>query len=103
MGDFVYAISSAGVTATNLSTMEESDSLRIPRSSSYDDRGDVAVVEADDSGGEDREHDESSESDGDERTRSDGEDGAGDSEERERDDSDASDDEDRVRSDGATA
>ena len=116
MGDFVYAISSAGVTATNLSTMEESDSLRIPRSSPYDDRGDVAVVESDDSGGEDREHDESSESDGedrqhdessesdgDERTRSDGEDGAGDSEERERDDSDASDDEDRARSDGATA
>ena len=103
MGDFVYAISSAGVTATNLSTMEESDSLRIPRSSPYDDRGDVAVVESDDSGGEDRGHDESSESDGDGRTRSDGEDGAGDSEERERDDSDASDDEDRARSDGATA
>ena len=103
MGDFVYAISSAGVTATNLTTMEESDSLRISRSSPYDDRGDAAVVASDDSDGEDREHGDSSESDGDERTRSDGEDGASDSEERERDDSDASDDEDRARSDGATA
>ena len=95
MGDFVYAISSAGVTATNLTTMEESDSLRISRSSPYDDRGDVAVVESDDSGGEDREHDASSESDG--------EDGVDGGEEREREDSDASDDEDRTRSDGATA
>ena len=35
MGDFIYAISAAGITATNLTTMEESASLSIPYSSSY--------------------------------------------------------------------
>ena len=63
MGDFVYAISSAGVTATNLSTMEESDSLTIPRSSSYDYYEDVAVAETDETGdGEEREQEGSSSS-----------------------------------------
>ena len=36
MGDFVYAISPAGITATNLTTMEESSRLSIPYSSVYD-------------------------------------------------------------------
>ena len=63
MGDFVYAISSAGVTATNLSTMEESDSLTIPRSSPYDYYEDVAVAETDETGdGEEREQEDSSSS-----------------------------------------
>ena len=35
MGDFIYAISSAGVTVTNLTTMEETASLTIPHSSAY--------------------------------------------------------------------
>ena len=35
MGDFIYAISSAGVTVTNLTTMEETASLTIPYSSAY--------------------------------------------------------------------
>ena len=73
MGDFVYAISSAGVTATNLSTMEESDSLRIPRASPYDDYyyEDVAVAETDETGdGEEREQEDSAssgEADGEDR------------------------------------
>lgn len=73
MGDFVYAISSAGVTATNLSTMEESDSLTIPRSSPYDYYyEDVAVAESDGSDdGEEREKEDSpssGEADGEGRT-----------------------------------
>ncbi|MEC7635920.1 MAG: beta-propeller domain-containing protein, partial [Candidatus Thermoplasmatota archaeon] len=73
MGDFVYAISSAGVTATNLSTMEESDNLTIPRSSPYDDHyyEDVTVAETDDTGdGEEREQEDSTssgEADGEDR------------------------------------
>ena len=71
MGDFVYAISSAGVTATNLSTMEESDSLAIPRSSPYDYYEDVAVAETDETGdGEEREQEDSTssgEADGEDR------------------------------------
>jgi len=63
MGDFVYAISSAGVTATNLSTMEESDSLTIPRSSPYEDYyEDVAVAESED----DKDREDSGSSDGEE-------------------------------------
>ena len=36
MGDFVYAISSAGITATNLTTLEESDRVNFPQSTAYD-------------------------------------------------------------------
>ena len=35
MGDFVYAISSAGITATNLTTLEESDRVLFPQSTAY--------------------------------------------------------------------
>ena len=35
MGDFVYAISSAGVTATNLTTMDESASVELEYESPY--------------------------------------------------------------------
>ena len=35
MGDFIYAISSGGITATNLTTMEESASVELERPS-YD-------------------------------------------------------------------
>ena len=35
MGDFVYAISSAGITATNLTTLEESDRVLFPQSTVY--------------------------------------------------------------------
>ena len=46
MGDFVYAISSAGITATNLTSMNESASVELdyvnPYSTYYDD---VVVVE----------------------------------------------------------
>ena len=55
MGDFVYAISSAGVTATNLTTLTETASLAIPYSSPYnyyDGGDDVAVAESDASDGE---------------------------------------------------
>ena len=36
MGDYVYAISSAGVTATNLTTLEETARVTIPHASAYD-------------------------------------------------------------------
>ena len=36
MGDFVYAISPGGITATNLTTMEESARLSIPHSNTYE-------------------------------------------------------------------
>ena len=36
MGDFVYAISSAGITATNLTTLEETDRVNLPQSAAYD-------------------------------------------------------------------
>ena len=49
MGDFVYAISPAGITATNLTSLEESDRLSIPHSSVYDRyHDDVAVAESSD-------------------------------------------------------
>jgi len=46
MGDFVYAISSAGITATNLTTLTETASLSIPYTSSYSEYygEDVAVA-----------------------------------------------------------
>ena len=54
MGDFVYAISPAGITATNLTSMEESDRLSIPHSSVYDRYyEDVAVAESGEDGTED--------------------------------------------------
>ncbi|MCH1616968.1 MAG: beta-propeller domain-containing protein [Candidatus Poseidonia sp.] len=52
MGDFVYAISSAGITATNLTTMEESDRLSIPHSSVYDRYYGDDVVESEGASGE---------------------------------------------------
>ena len=66
MGDFVYAISSAGVTATNLTTMVESDNLTIPRSSPYAYYyDDIAVAESDDADeGEEREREDSGASEG---------------------------------------
>ncbi|MDP6200256.1 MAG: beta-propeller domain-containing protein, partial [Candidatus Poseidonia sp.] len=76
MGDFVYAISSAGITATNLSTMEESDSLTIPRSSPYDDVPLAETSDADD--GEEREQEDaaaSGEVDGEDRADEAGEEG----------------------------
>ena len=48
MGDFVYAISPGGITATNLTTMEESARLSIPHSNTYERYyygEDVAVAE----------------------------------------------------------
>jgi uncharacterized secreted protein with C-terminal beta-propeller domain len=36
MGDYVYAISSAGVTATNLTTLEETARVTLPYASAYD-------------------------------------------------------------------
>lgn len=55
MGDFVYAISSAGITATNLSTLTETASLSLPHSTSmynnyYEE--DVAVSESGEDGAE---------------------------------------------------
>ena len=50
MGDYVYAISSAGVSVTNLTTMEDVATLKLdqPRydSYSYYGGGDVAVSES---------------------------------------------------------
>jgi len=69
MGDFVYAISSAGITATNLTTLTETASLTIPYSSPYSyyyDGEDVAVAESDASDGEGSSSDSASSSDGDE-------------------------------------
>ena len=63
MGDFVYAISSAGITVTNLTTLEESDREIIPHSTVYDRYAsdDIAVS---DSEGEDRDEERSEEQDG---------------------------------------
>jgi hypothetical protein len=63
MGDYVYAISSAGITATNLTTLEESDREIIPNSMAYDRYAsdDIAVS---DSEGEDRGEERSEEQDG---------------------------------------
>ena len=50
MGDYVYAISSAGVSVTNLTTMEDVVTLKLEQptydSYSYYDEGDVAVSES---------------------------------------------------------
>ena len=54
MGDFVYAISSAGITATNLTSMMESDRLLLPRASFLIEDGRVESTGST-SDGEDRE------------------------------------------------
>lgn len=61
MGDFVYAFSPGGITVTNLTTMEESDRLSIPRSFA-DDRFYVEDSVKDDASDEPR-RDESGEDD----------------------------------------
>ena len=69
MGDFVYAISSAGITATNLTTMTETASLAIPYSSPYNyyyEGEDVAVAESEASDGERSSSDSASSGDSDE-------------------------------------
>jgi hypothetical protein len=50
MGDYVYAISSAGVSVTNLTTMDDVATLKLDQPTndpySYYDEGDVAVSES---------------------------------------------------------
>ena len=64
MGDYVYAISSAGVTATNLTTLEETARVQIPPEVSY--YGGIVYSDAteegdrDDSSGEERDEREGS-------------------------------------------
>ena len=60
MGDFVYAISSAGITATNLTTLEETARIVLPQDQTLDDvrYDDVAVAE--DTEGEERDRSSSS-------------------------------------------
>jgi hypothetical protein len=64
MGDYVYAISSAGVTATNLTTLEETARVQIPPEVSYYDEivySDAAEEgDRDDSSGEERDESEGS-------------------------------------------
>ena len=83
MGDFVYAISSAGITATNLTTLEETDRVALPQSTAYDR---YAYADATVSGSEGGERDEerSEEQDG-EGARPTGDDSEGSSSERSRD------------------
>ena len=62
MGDFVYAISSAGITATNLTTLEESDRVNFPQSTAYDRYAhDDAISESE---GEERDEERHEERDG---------------------------------------
>ncbi|MDP6199511.1 MAG: beta-propeller domain-containing protein, partial [Candidatus Poseidonia sp.] len=89
MGDFVYAISPAGITATNLTTMEESARLSIPHSSVYEWYYMDDMVEVEDGG--DR-ADGGDDGDDVERTRDDGGD---DGEDRADDRSDDADDAER--------
>ncbi len=70
MGDFVYAISAAGITATNLTTMTETARLTIEYSSPYNDyvyEEDVAVSDS----GETEREEEGSSSDGEDRPQTD--------------------------------
>lgn len=70
MGDFVYAVSAAGITATNLTTMTETARLTIEYSSPYNDyihEEDVAVSESRESETEGQ----SSSSDGEDRSETD--------------------------------
>ena len=69
MGDFVYAISSAGITATNLTTLEETARIVLPQDQisenlRYDD---VAVAEGAEGEGEERDRSTSSDEEEDER------------------------------------
>lgn len=65
MGDYVYALSAAGVTATHLASLEESARIVFPTEDRnlYDD--DVAVSEGDDGDASDRERDDSDATDDD--------------------------------------
>jgi hypothetical protein len=72
MGDFVYAISPGGITATNLTTMEESARLSIPYSNPYEgyyyaEDGVVAEDSSDES--DEREEDRPSDSSSDDEDR----------------------------------
>ena len=54
MGDYVYAVSHGGVTATNLDTMEESASVELPVSMPYyhyEEEVEIEEVEEEDSSG----------------------------------------------------
>jgi hypothetical protein len=68
MGDFVYAFSSAGVTATHLETLNETARVVLPQVDRYASYDDVAVSEdgqedhSDDAGEEDRPASESTSS-----------------------------------------
>ena len=76
MGDFVYAISSAGVTATNLTTMDESASVELAYENPYNTYYyDVAVDS--DAGESTTSEGESSNSDGNDKTDSPDTEGAG--------------------------
>jgi len=70
MGDFVYAISAAGITATNLTTMTETARLTIEYSSPYNDYVYEEGVAVSDSSETEREE-ESSSSDGEDRPQTD--------------------------------
>ena len=73
MGDFVYAISSAGITATNLTTLEESDRVNFPQSTVYDRYAhDDAISESE---GEERDEERSDERDEERNEEQDGEGG----------------------------
>jgi len=75
MGDFVYAISSAGVTATNLTTMDESASVELAYESPYNTYYyDVAV---DSDAGESTTSEGESSNSGDDKTDSSNTEGAG--------------------------
>ena len=74
MGDFVYAISPAGITATNLTTMEESSRLSIPYSSVYDWYVMDDMVEVEDGGDRADDRDDVDRSDDRDRDDGDGED-----------------------------
>ena len=74
MGDFVYAISPAGITATNLTTMEESSRLSIPYSSVYDWYVMDDMVEVEDGGDRTDDGDDVDRSDDRDRDDGDGED-----------------------------
>ena len=50
MGDYVYAISHGGVTATNLDTMEESASVELPVSMPYYYEEEVEIEEVEEEG-----------------------------------------------------
>ena len=79
MGDFVYAISPAGITATNLTTLEESDRVTLPQTP---DDVRYAYDDATESESEGEERDEERDGEG---ARPDGDDSEGPSSEPSRD------------------